>query len=316
MSLRTVGIHHITAFARDPQANVDFYAGVLGLRLVKRTVNFDAPEVYHLYFGNQAGSPGTVITFFPYPTSRKGRVGGGQVGISTFVVPIGALPFWEERLSSYGISATKTSRFSEQYLQFSDDQGLQLEIVERLEGANSEWSFDGVPTEKAIKGLGGAVLFSLDAAKTMSAMENLLGMKKIGEDQEYARFQTSAEMGNLIDVRIADMERGAGGAGTVHHIAWRAKDFEEHEQWQKEVRQAGYEPTEIKDRNYFKAIYFREAGGILFEIASDPPGFANDEAASFLGEKLMLPSWFEPNRAQIEEKLPPIKVRALEVDRQ
>lgn len=312
MSLQTTGIHHITAFARDPQANIDFYAGTLGLRLVKKTINFDAPEVYHLYFGDKGGNPGTIITFFPWPTSRKGRVGGGQVGISTFVVPIGALGFWEDRFKRFGISMMKASRFSEQYLQFSDKEGLRLEIVERAEGANSEWSFGGIPTDKAIKGLGGAVLFSIDSAKTMNALEHILGMKKVGEDQSYARFQTSADIGNLIDVPVANIEMGAGGAGTVHHIAWRAKDFDEHLQWQNKVSQAGYQPTEIKDRQYFKAIYFREAGGILFEIATDPPGFANDEAAELLGEKLMLPSWFEPNRTQIEANLHPIQVRELD----
>lgn len=312
MALQTAGIHHITAFARDPQANVDFYAGVLGLRLVKRTINFDAPEVYHLYFGDKGGNPGTIITFFPWPGSRKGRIGGGQVGITAYVVPAGALGFWEDRLRSFGISVMKASRFSEQYLQFSDNEGLRLEIVERAEGDNSEWSFGGVPSDKAIKGFGGAVLFSVDSAKTMHTLETIFGMKKIGEDQGYARFQTSADIGNIIDVPIANMEWGAGGAGTVHHIAWRAKDFEEHERWQKEVLHSGFQPTPIIDRQYFHAIYFREAGGILFEIATDPPGFANDEAAESLGEKLMLPSWFEPKRAQIEANLLPIHVRELE----
>jgi glyoxalase family protein len=316
MSLQTTGIHHITAFARDPQANVDFYAGILGLRLVKRTINFDAPEVYHLYFGDKAGSPGSIITFFPWPNSRKGRVGGGQVGITAYAVPVGALGFWENRLTSFGISVMKATRFSESYIQFSDHEGLRLEIVERADGANSEWSFGGVPTDMAIKGFGGAVLFSTDSGKTMQALEGILGMKKIGEDQGYVRFQSSGEVGNLIDVPLTSMEWGDGGAGTIHHIAWRAKDFDEHKQWQSEVLEFGYKPTEIIDRQYFDAIYFREAGGILFEIATDPPGFANDEAAEQLGETLMLPSWFEPHRAQIEANLLPIHVRELEVRKQ
>lgn len=315
MSLQTAGIHHITAFARDPQANVDFYAGILGLRLVKKTINFDAPEVYHLYFGDKSGSPGTIITFFPWPQSRKGRIGGGQVGITTYVVPVGALGFWEERLQSFGISATKTTRFSETYLQFSDNEGLRLEIVERAEGADSEWSFGGVPADKAIKGFGGAVLFSTDSAQTMNVLANVLGMNKIGEEAGYARFQTFGDIGNTIDVPVANMERGAGGAGTVHHIAWRAKDFEEHTRWQQEVLQSGYEPTPIIDRQYFNAIYFRESGGILFEIATDPPGFANDEEARHLGEKLMLPAWYEPHRTQIEANLQPIEVRELEASK-
>jgi len=312
MSLRTAGIHHITAFARDPQANVDFYAGILGLRLVKRTINFDAPEVYHLYFGDEDGSPGTIITFFPWPESRRGRIGGGQVGLTTYVVPRGALAFWEARLAQFGIPVKKASRFAEQYLQFADNEGLGLEIVEREEGANSVRTFGGIPADKAIKGFGGAVLYSVHAAKTMEVLEHTLGLTKIGEVDGYARFRASADIGNVIDIPTADMEWGAGGAGTVHHIAWRALDHEEHAAWQNEVFKSGYQPTQIIDRQYFNAIYFREAGGILFEIATDPPGFAHDESRETMGERLMLPSWFEPRRAQIEANLLPIEVRELE----
>jgi glyoxalase family protein len=312
MTLQTAGIHHITAFARDPQANVDFYAGILGLRLVKKTINFDAPEVYHLYFGDQSGSPGTIITFFPWPDSRKGRVGGGQVGITTYVVPPGSLGFWEARLKGFGISVMKAARFSERYLQFSDNEGLRLELVEREEGASSEWSFGGIPTDKAVKGFGGAVLFSINPAQTMDVLQSVLGMERIGEDVQYARFQSTGELGNLIDVPLAAVEWGAGGAGTIHHIAWRAKDYEEHEKWRTAVEQGGYQPTPIIDRQYFNAVYFREGGGILFEIATDPPGFALDESPDALGGKVMLPEWFEPRRTEIEANLLPIQVRTLE----
>jgi glyoxalase family protein len=312
MSLQTAGIHHITAFARNPQENVDFYAGVLGLRLVKKTINFDAPEVYHLYFGNEAGSPGTIITFFPWPDSRKGTVGGGQVGITTYAVPPGSLGFWENRLKHFGISSKRSNRFSEEYLQFADKEGMQLELVEREAGAESKWLFGGIPEGRAIKGFGGAVLFSTNAGKTMDVIENILGLKKTAEDVEYVRYQAAGDIGNVIDVPKADMGWGGGGAGTVHHIAWRAKDFQEHEEWQRSVAQHGYQPTKIIDRQYFNAIYFREGGGILFEIATDPPGFAHDEEADALGEKLMLPEWFEPKRSQIEANLLPIQVRELE----
>ncbi|MBO9605122.1 MAG: ring-cleaving dioxygenase [Paenibacillaceae bacterium] len=312
MTLQTAGIHHITAFARNPQDNVDFYAGVLGLRLVKKTINFDAPEVYHLYFGDQAGSPGTIITFFPWPGSRKGRVGGGQVGVTTYVVPEGALAFWAERLAGFGIKTEQTSRFGEQYLQFEDNEGLRLELVEREAGANSAWSFGGIPADKAIKGFGGAILFSTNAARTAEVLQQVLGLTKIGEEAGYTRYRAFGDIGNLIDVPTADMPRGDGGAGTVHHIAWRAKDFEEHALWQQTVAESGNHPTQIIDRQYFHAIYFREGGGILFEIATDPPGFANDEAADALGRKLMLPAWYEPKRAQIEANLLPIEVRELE----
>lgn len=312
MTLQTAGIHHITAFARSPQENVDFYAGILGLRLVKKTINFDAPEVYHLYFGDEHGSPGTIITFFPSPGSRRGKVGGGQVGITTYVVPPGSLDFWEDRLKGFGVSLTKASRFNEEYLHFRDNEGLWIELVEREAGANSTWSFGGIPADKAIKGFGGAVLFSVNAKQTMRVLEDVLGLSKVAEDEFYARFQALGEIGNIIDVPLKDMEWGSGGAGTVHHIAWRAKDFDEHEQWQQKVGDSGYQPTQIIDRQYFNAIYFREKGGILFEIATDPPGFARDEEPEELGQKLMLPSWFEPVRSQIEANLEPFEVRVLE----
>ncbi|MFD0676699.1 MULTISPECIES: ring-cleaving dioxygenase [unclassified Paenibacillus] len=312
MSLQTTGIHHITAFARNPQENVDFYAGILGLRLVKKTINFDAPDVYHLYFGNEAGSPGTIITFFPWPDSRKGRIGGGQVGITTYVVPPGSLAFWENRLESHGVSVTKVSRFSEQYLQFTDNEGLRLELVEREEGPQSSWSFDGITADQAIKGFGGAVLFSTNPMKTMDVLQHLLGLEKVAEDVAYARYRSKGDIGNVIDVPLAVMGRGIDGAGTVHHIAWRALDFEQHTEWRSSVQDYGYRPTEIIDRQYFNALYFREAGGILFEIATDPPGFAHDESAETLGEKLMLPEWFESARSQIEANLLPIQVRVLE----
>lgn len=312
MTLRTAGIHHITAFARSPQENVDFYAGVLGLRLVKKTINFDAPEVYHLYFGNEQGSPGTIITFFPFPGSRKGRIGGGQVGITSYAVPPGSLPFWDDRLKSFGISVVKSTRFSEEVLQFSDNEGLRLELVEREEGPASLWSFGGIPVDKAIKGFAGAVLYSVNSQKTIEALENILGMHKVDSSGEYARFQAEGEIGNIIDVRLANMDWGAGGAGTVHHIAWRAKDFDEHELWRTKVTEHGYQPTPVIDRQYFNAVYFREAGGILFEIATNPPGFAVDEPADALGTKLMLPEWYEPQRDQIEANLLPIETRELE----
>lgn len=312
MTIQTAGIHHITAFAGDPQANVDFYAGVLGLRLVKKTINFDAPDVYHLYFGDENGSPGTIITFFPSAGSPRGKIGGGQVGITSYVIPPGTIGFWQDRLEQYNIEVTKTSRFNEELLQFEDSEGLRLELVEREEGAASTWVHEGIPVDKAIKGFGGAVLFSVNPQRTMDALNKILGFTKVDEDEEYVRFRSVGDIGNVVDVPVTRMALGAGGAGTVHHIAWRAKDFTEHEQWREAVQQYGYQPTPVRDRQYFNAIYFREAGGILFEIATDPPGFAKDEPAESLGQKLMLPEWFEPYRAQIEGNLQPIQVRTLE----
>ncbi|MED1796931.1 ring-cleaving dioxygenase [Brevibacillus nitrificans] len=315
MKQQTAGIHHITAFVRHAQENVDFYAGLLGLRLVKKTINFDAPEVYHLYFGNEAGSPGTAITFFPYAASRKGRIGGGQVGYTTFLIPVGTLDFWEDRLNKFEVAYNKVTRFGETYLQFADQDGLQLELVEREGGAPSKWSFGNIPAEKAIKGFGGAILYSVQPEKTMEVLQNLLGLEKVGEEGGLVRFRSVGDLGNIIDVNAQPMPRGAGGAGTVHHIAWRAKDDADHRSWREKVEAYGLHPTDIVDRQYFNALYFREYGEILFEIATDPPGFGKDEAFEQLGEKLMLPEWYEPYRAQIEQGLTPITVRVLEGDK-
>ncbi|RKP51676.1 ring-cleaving dioxygenase [Cohnella endophytica] len=316
MTQQTSGIHHVTAFVRHAQATVDFYAGALGLRMVKKTINFDAPEVYHLYFGNEGGRPGTIITFFPWPTSRQGRIGGGQVGITTYVVPVGALEFWKARFDKLGLKYELTTRFGEELVQLSDPDGLCLEIVEREDGPQSGWTFGGIPADKAIKGFGGAVLFSTAPARTAAVLEQVMGMRRIAQEGDFARFQATGDLGNLIDVNVEPMAPGVGGAGTVHHIAWRASDDEDHARWRSLVEENGFHPTPFIDRQYFNAIYFREEGGILFEIATDPPGFARDEPAETMGEKLMLPEWFEAHRAEIEAGLPPIQVRVLEADQQ
>lgn len=311
MTFQTSGIHHITAFVGDAQRNADFYAGILGLRLVTKTINFDAPEVYHLYFGNESGAPGTIITFFPFPQGRKGRIGGGQVGITVYAVPAGSIGFWEKRLAEYNISVTHTKRMGESYLSFADYDGLRIELVERGEGAPSAWAFGGVPVEHAIKGFGGAVLYSTDPIRTAEVLGETLGMERVQADGGYIRFRAAGDIGNLIDLRAEAMPHGNGGPGTVHHIAWRAKDDAEQLEWGRHVREQGYQPTPVQDRQYFNAIYFREHGGILFEIATDPPGFAKDEEPERLGEKLMLPEWYEPHRAEIESHLTPFTIREI-----
>lgn len=315
MTLQTAGIHHITAFVKDAQRNADFYAGILGLRLVKKTINFDAPEVYHLYFGNEQGAPGTIITFFPWATGRKGRIGGGQVGVTTYAVPAGSLGFWEERLAAYQIPVTPVRRISESYLSFADYDGLRIELVEREAGPLSTWSFGGVPAGHAIKGFGGAVLYSTAPDKTADTLTRTLGLERIAEGDGYIRYRSTGDLGNIIDLKAAAVPQGGGGTGTVHHMAWRAKDDAEQLQWGRTVQSHGYQPTPVQDRQYFNAIYFREEGGILFEIATDPPGFARDEEPDALGQKLMLPAWFEPNRALIEAQLSPFEIRELEVSR-
>ncbi|GGG00321.1 ring-cleaving dioxygenase [Paenibacillus aceti] len=309
----TAGIHHITAFVRSAQDTTDFYSGILGLRLVKKTVNFDAPEVYHLYFGDEVGHPGTVITFFPWPESRRGIVGNGQVGITTYAIPEGSLDFWTERLKKFNVSFTERNRFSEKSLHFTDKDGLQIELVER-KGPKSTWSFGGVPADKAIMGFGGAVLYSTMPEQTAIVLESVLGLEKVGVEGAYARYKGFGEIGNIIDLNMGTVPAGKAGAGTVHHIAWRAKDDAEHAEWRTKVSASGLHPTPVVDRQYFNALYFREPGGILFEIATDPPGFTRDEEKERLGEKLMLPAWYEEHRELIEQHLENFEVRVLKED--
>lgn len=304
----TTGIHHITAIVGDAQENIDFYAGLLGLRLVKKTVNFDDPKTYHFYFGNESGKPGTIMTFFPWPRSYKGRIGTGQVGVTTFCVPENALEFWENRLTSFEIDVKREKRFGEEYLQFVDPHGLQLEIVARKEGPKSQWEFAGILPDQAIKGFGGAILFPASPHHTIHMLENVMGLENIGQEGDYVRLRAQGDLGNVIDIKLTANTSGLMGVGTVHHIAWRAQDFADHKDWQKLIRKNGFHPTKIVDRQYFNAIYFREPGGILFEIATDPPGFDHDEPVETMGEQLMLPAWLERYRKEIEKALLPVSV--------
>ncbi|MCM3124512.1 MULTISPECIES: ring-cleaving dioxygenase [unclassified Mesobacillus] len=312
MTKKTMGIHHITAIVGHPQENVDFYSGVLGLRMVKKTVNFDDPETYHLYFGNEGGKPGTIITFFPWAGARQGVIGDGQVGVTSYVVPKGSIDFWKNRLEKFNVPYTIMERFGEQYLEFDDPHGLHLEIVEREEGEINEWSFGEVTPDVAIKGFGGATLLSTQPEKTADLLEKVMGLEVVGKEGDFIRFRSSADIGNVIDLKLTPIGRGEMGVGTVHHIAWRAVDDADQLDWQQYVADNGYGVTPVRDRNYFNAIYFREHGEILFEIATDPPGFAHDESQETMGEKLMLPEQYEQYRGQLERRLIPIEVRELD----
>ena len=312
MTKKTMGIHHITAIVGHPQENVDFYAGVLGLRLVKKTINFDDPGTYHLYFGDEGGKPGTIITFFPWANARQGKIGDGQVGVTSYVVPVGAMAFWESRLETFNISFRKTERFGEQYLEFTDPHGLYLEIVERAEGELNTRSFGGVTPDVAIKGFGGATLLSKQPEKTAELLEKVMGLERVGQESDLIRFRSTSDIGNIIDLKLTTVGSGEMGVGTVHHIAWRAKDDEDQLDWKKHVESFGYGVTSVRDRNYFNAIYFKEHGEILFEIATDPPGFAHDETQETMGEKLMLPEQYEAQREKIEQTVLPFEVRALD----
>ncbi|NHM32856.1 VOC family protein [Neobacillus terrae] len=312
MSKKTIGIHHITAIVGHPQENVDFYAGVLGLRLVKKTVNFDDPGTYHLYFGNESGKPGTIITFFPWAGAQQGTIGDGQVGVTSYVVPIAATDFWEKRLEKFQIPYSKMERFGEQYLEFDDPHGLHLEIVEREEGDANTWCFGEITPDFAIKGFGGATLLSSQPDKTADLLNKVMGLELIGEEGDFTRYRSTAEIGNIIDLKLTPIGRGRMGVGTVHHIAWRASDNHDQLDWKNHIETNGYRVTPVRDRNYFNAVYFREHGEILFEIATDPPGFTHDESKETMGTNLMLPVQFEPHRRQLERTLIPIEVRELD----
>lgn len=312
MDKATSGIHHISAIVGHPQENIDFYAGVLGLRMVKQTVNFDDPGTYHLYFGNNEGKPGTIITFFPWANAFQGEIGDGQVGVTSYAIPRGALEFWKDRFKKFKISYTMERRFSEESIRFQDPHGLVLEMVERDEGETNIWTFGGITPDVAVKGFAGATLYSSQPEQTAHLLESVMGLERIGEEGETIRFQSSAPIGNVIDLKKTSGKRGRMGVGTVHHIAWRAEDDQDQLEWREYVRSNGYGVTPVRDRNYFNAIYFREHGEILFEIATDPPGFAHDESPGEMGEKLMLPEQYENMRDRIKRKLIPIEVRELE----
>ena len=311
MKKKNLGIHHITAIVGHPQENIDFYAGVLGLRLIKKTVNFDDPNTYHLYFGDEVGSPGTAITFFPFIQSREGRIGGGQVATTSYIIPPGSMEFWKSRLYDFNIPYIVNERFGEKYVQFQDPHGLELELVEREEGKNNKWEFAGVTSDVAIKGFGGATLLSVLPDKTVQLLEEILGFDRIGQELDIIRFKSPGPIGNIIDLKTTPVSFGRMGIGTVHHIALRAKDDEDLMEWKNYLEDKGYNVSPIRNRKYFKSIYFREHGGNLFEIATDGPGFAIDEKFEELGKGLMLPPQYEDRRQEIEKKLIPVEVKEI-----
>jgi predicted esterase/catechol 2,3-dioxygenase-like lactoylglutathione lyase family enzyme len=310
-----LGIHHVTAIASDPQKNLDFYAGVLGLRLVKRTVNFDDPETYHFYFGDQSGAPGSILTFFPYPGARSGRQGPGQVAVTSFAVRPASLGFWIGRLLKHGIRYEGPTRRvfggeAEQVLAFKDHDGLLLEIVAHpgAEGRPAWGGAPGIPLEDAVRGFHAVTLWVEDGTNSERVLTETLGFRKVAEEEATRRFVVGeGGPGRVVDVRTTGgFLRGAPGAGTVHHVAWRVADDRRELEMRDVVEAAGLRPTPVIDRNYFHSVYFREPAGILYELATDPPGFAVDEPVEKLGERLMLPEQYEPHRSRIEAVLPTI----------
>ena len=312
----TAGIHHVTAIASDPQQNLNFYEGILGLRLVKKTVNFDDPGTYHLYYGDDVGHPGTILTFFPWAGVPKGRRGTGQVAAISFAVPEGAMDYWEDRLGHHGVSFEgPAERFGERVISFEDPDGLGLELVSSAEAGDLPyWKEGPIPAGHAIRGFHSVTLWERDYEKTARLMTEVLGFELV--EDAGSRFRYSAGergAGHLVDIlSVSDGRQGLTAAGTVHHIAWRAADDGEQVAWRDEVSSRGFDVTPVMDRQYFRSIYFREPGGVLFERATDPPGFAIDEDAEHLGEELKLPPWLERRRGQLEEVLPPLRLPRLQ----
>ncbi|GCE07850.1 ring-cleaving dioxygenase [Dictyobacter aurantiacus] len=308
-----LGIHHVTAIASDPQRNIDFYTGVLGLRLVKVTVNFDDPGSYHLYYGDREGHPGTIMTFFIWPGAPRGRQGVGQIHATAFSVPQTSLGYWIKRLLEHGIQYEgPTTRFSEQVLTFCDPDGLIIELVAHLgEQTDSVWENGTIPSEHTIRGIASVTLWEDEPEQTARLLTNTLGFRLVSEEQNTLRYELgTGESGTRVDVRNANgFWAGSMAAGIAHHVAWRAATDEALQKWQGLLDDHDYNVTPMLDRQYFHSIYFPEPGGVLFEIATDPPGFAINEPVELLGTRLQLPSWLEAQRAEIERVLPPLQYK-------
>jgi glyoxalase family protein len=306
------GIHHVTAIASDPQRNLDFYTDVLGLRLIKRTVNFDDPGSYHFYFGDELGSPGTILTFFAWPGAARGRSGAGQVTVTSFAVPEQSLKFWEKRLLEAGLPVEKMrKRFGEEVLTFADPDGLKLEIVADPTNNNTSPAQANrcVPSEHAIRGFHSITLCEQGYEHTAQTLEKM-GFRKVAEEDNRFRYEVGGGgRGTRADLLCApEAPHGRVAVGTVHHVAWRVADDESQRLWRTRLIESHLDVTPVMDRCYFHSVYFREPGGVLFELATDPPGFATDESPDKLGQALKLPPWLEEYRSQIEQALPQINL--------
>ena len=307
---RIAGIHHITAVASSAAENLDFYTNVLGLRLVKKTVNFDDPYTYHFYFGDFEGTPGTILTFFPWEKLPPGRPGSGMVTAVAFAVPYASLEFWRRRLAAAGRPVQPSERFGEPVLSFSDPHGLPLELVGLNEPpATTAWDEGPIAAPNTIRGFHAATA-TLNADSGMQALlQDTMGLRLYRQDGRRYRYLTGndQEPGHFCDLVIdSQAPIGTPGGGTVHHIAFRTASDRTQSDWQTRLRQAGFSVTGVRDRTYFRSIYFQTPGGVLFEIATDTPGFGIDERPDALGSTLKLPERYAPLRAAIESRLPPL----------
>ncbi|MHB8627149.1 MAG: ring-cleaving dioxygenase [Aggregatilineales bacterium] len=308
MSDTISGLHHVTAIAGDPQRNLNFYTGVLGLRLIKLTVNFDDPETYHFYFGNETGNPGTILTFFPIPGAPPGRRGNGQASEVAFNVPPSSFDFWSDRLHTANVHTEHApDRFGQPVLAFNDPDGLGVELIAAPEAdPKLAWQSGPVPLEHAVRGFHSVTIHVEAYERTAELLTNTLGFRLTQHADNRYRYEAGAGgAGATIDVvYLPDGLPGQVSVGSIHHIAWRTPDDASQLRWREKIARLGYNVTPVMDRQYFHSIYFREPGHVLFEIATDTPGFAIDESISALGTNLKLPAQYEEFRAHIEHSLP------------
>lgn len=304
------GIHHITATAGDPQQNLNFYSGLLGLRLVKKTVNFDDPSAYHLYYGDASGQPGTILTFFPYKNMAQGHPDRGQAIAVSFAVPTGSMQFWVNYLEKQNIDFMNPfERFGRHVIGLQDPDGLHLELIGDPKANDTKgWSGGPIPVKHSIRGLHGVTLAEDNAQPTGMLLTEFLGFEERGEEHDRVLYQSNSKYGSAVEVIDGAELDGKPGKGTIHHVAFRAENKEEQQQMRQSLIEEGYHLTEVKDRHYFRSIYFHEPGGILFEIATDKPGFMVDESPDNLGSELKLPPDLESRRELIEADLPELQV--------
>jgi glyoxalase family protein len=317
-----LGIHHVTAIARNPQKNIDFYTQILGLRLVKLTVNFDDPTTYHLYYGDETGRPGTILTFFPWADAPKGRKGTGQVIATSFLIPVNSIKYWIDRFRDQNIQFQgPKKRFgeSEEVLTISDPDGLELELVSNTSAEQTTlgaWKEGPIPIQHSIRGFYSVTLCEEGYERTASVLTDDLGFKLIGQDGNRFRYQVIGNKdeevcqgSNIVDLLcLPYTQPGFIGIGTVHHVAWRTPTDEQQLLLRRKIVRSGLNATPVIDRTYFHSVYFREPGGILFEIATNPPGFTIDERSEKLGTHLMLPKWLESVRKDLEKVLPRVSL--------
>lgn len=305
------GLHHITAMAGDPQANLAFYHDVLGQRLVKRTVNFDDPGTWHFYFADETGTPGTVMTFFPWPRARRGTLGNGETAAVAYAIPSGSVDYWRERLTARGVGVSDAGvRFDQPVLAFHDPDGMRLELIATDAPATiRHWRNGPVPAEHALRGFHSVTLWQEEVEPTAELLAAHMGYTAAGQEGDRIRLAAAATdgIGLYVDLLYRPGQPGGRfGVGSIHHIAFRTVDDSEQQEYLDALHAAGFDVSPVRDRQYFHSIYFRSPGGVLFEVATDAPGFLLDEPAETLGEALKLPPWFEPRRAEIEASLPPI----------